>query len=166
MALTSKLKAIANAIRSKTGKTSELTLEQMVIEIGNISSGGGMPEGLKAFKKGTYTVASDFTTTRQTVTHDLGEVPDLVIFWHSGNVATTYSVLASLRWNEFGWRSSAYNCYMFLHANSTTTMTASNTNGANYGVSNFTSTTFQISSHSSSYYVRSGTYNWIAVKFE
>lgn len=38
MALINKLKAIANAIRSKTNKTEELTLEQMASEVGNIYS--------------------------------------------------------------------------------------------------------------------------------
>ena len=41
MALTNKLTAIADAIRAKTGKTEELTLDQMVTEIEGISGGGG-----------------------------------------------------------------------------------------------------------------------------
>ena len=41
MALTNKLKAIADAIRTKTGKTDTMTLEQMVTEISNISVGSG-----------------------------------------------------------------------------------------------------------------------------
>ena len=40
MALTDKLKAIGNAIRSKTGKTGKLTLDEMVTEIEGISGGG------------------------------------------------------------------------------------------------------------------------------
>lgn len=39
MALTDKLTAIANAIRSKTGKTGTLTLDQMASEVSNISTG-------------------------------------------------------------------------------------------------------------------------------
>lgn len=42
MALTDKLTAIANAIRSKTGGTSQLTLTQMATEIGNISDIGSL----------------------------------------------------------------------------------------------------------------------------
>ena len=41
MALTNKLTAIADAIRTKTGKTDTMTLEQMVTEISNISVGTG-----------------------------------------------------------------------------------------------------------------------------
>lgn len=41
MALTSKLLAIADAIRAKTGETGKMTLEQMPGKIGGISGGGG-----------------------------------------------------------------------------------------------------------------------------
>lgn len=41
MALTDKLSAIGNAIRSKTGGTELLTLDQMPTEIANIQTGGG-----------------------------------------------------------------------------------------------------------------------------
>ena len=41
MALTDKLIAIADAIRGKTGKTDEMTLDQMVSEISGIEGGGG-----------------------------------------------------------------------------------------------------------------------------
>ena len=40
MALTDKLTAIANAIRTKTGGTNSLTLDQMASEISNIQSSG------------------------------------------------------------------------------------------------------------------------------
>ena len=44
MALTDKLKVIADAIRSKTGSTESMTLDQMATEISNISAGGGVEE--------------------------------------------------------------------------------------------------------------------------
>lgn len=40
MALTDKLNAIAEAIRGKTGKTEEMTLDQMATEISSIETGG------------------------------------------------------------------------------------------------------------------------------
>ena len=40
MAITKKLAAIADAIRAKTGKTDKLTLDEMPLEISNISGGG------------------------------------------------------------------------------------------------------------------------------
>ena len=44
MALTDKLKAIADAIRSKTGSTESMTLDQMATERSNISTGGSIEE--------------------------------------------------------------------------------------------------------------------------
>ena len=41
MALTDKLTAIADAIRGKTGKADEMTLDQMAVEIAGISGGSG-----------------------------------------------------------------------------------------------------------------------------
>lgn len=46
MALIDKLTAIADAIRGKTGKTEEMTLDQMVTEIAAIETGGGGDESV------------------------------------------------------------------------------------------------------------------------
>lgn len=168
MALTSKLTAIADAIRSKTGGTKAMTLDEMVTAINSISGGGGdMPAGISKIAFGEYAVASDFTTTRQTVTHGLGVVPDLVFFYYDGgNIATTYSMLWSLRSTKLGYRSSAYNVYNAYHGNSTTTVSITNSNSTTIGVCNLTATTFQIASHSTSYYWRGGrSYKWVAIKF-
>lgn len=43
MALTDKLKAIADAIRTKTGGTASLTMDEMATAISDIQSGGGEP---------------------------------------------------------------------------------------------------------------------------
>lgn len=62
MALISKLNAIGDAIRRKTGKTDKLTLDQMPIEIASIETGGGgttpanpIIEALSVTENGTYT---------------------------------------------------------------------------------------------------------------
>lgn len=47
MALTDKLKAIADAIRGKTGKTDTLTLDQMATEITDIQIGGDSGSSLE-----------------------------------------------------------------------------------------------------------------------
>lgn len=166
MALTDKLTNIANAIRTKTGKSAKLTLDQMVTEIASISGGGGgLPTGISKFDFGTFTVNSAFTTTRQTYNHNLGVTPDLMIVWTPSNIATTYSMLAAIRGTQFGWRSSSYNNHMAYHGNSTTSVTWTNSSSTTYGISNMTTTTFQLASSSTSYYWRAGTYNYIAIKF-
>ena len=57
MALTSKLTAIANAIRAKTGKSALMTLDEMPTEIASISGGGSTPviNSLSVTENGTYT---------------------------------------------------------------------------------------------------------------
>lgn len=52
MALTDKLTAIANAIRSKTGKTEPMTLDEMVTEILNITT-GSVPSDTITLSDGT-----------------------------------------------------------------------------------------------------------------
>ena len=168
MALTNKLTAIANAIRAKTGGTKAMTLDEMVTAINSISGGGGgLPAGIAAIAFGEYAVASDFTTTRQTVTHNLGVVPDFVLFYYDGgNIATSYSMLFALRSTKLAYRSSAYNAYNAYHANTTSTVSVAGSNSTSAGVSSLTATTFQIASHSNSYYWRGGyTYKWLAIKF-
>lgn len=127
--------------------------------------GGGLPSGVTAFDFGEITVTSAFTTSRQTFSHKLGVTPDLMIVYTPANIATTYSMLAAIRGNMFGWRSSAYNNHMAYHGNSTTSVTWTNSNSASYGISNMTASTFQLASSSSSYYWRASTYKYIAIKF-
>lgn len=55
MALTDKLTAIADAIRARTGKSAELSLDDMVTEIENLSSTGNFVEGNFSYDRGfTY----------------------------------------------------------------------------------------------------------------
>lgn len=59
MALIEKLNAIGEAIRTKTGKTEKMTLDEMPVEIASIEGGGGAPanpviEALSVTENGTY----------------------------------------------------------------------------------------------------------------
>lgn len=75
MALIDKLTAIADAIRTKTGKEDKLTLEQMATEIEGISG------GLKC-DMGTFTVDSDTNYTNPfPIPHNLGAVPKFILVW-------------------------------------------------------------------------------------
>lgn len=129
--------------------------------------GGGLPSGIKAIDFGDVVVSSDFTTSRQTFQHKLGETPDMMIVYTPTNIATTYSMLFCMRGNSslFGWRSSAYNLHTLYHGNSTTTVTYNNSNSTTYGISNMTATSFQLASVNSNYYWRKGNYKYIAIKF-
>lgn len=139
------------------------SLAQIIVNVAG--GGGGLPTGISKIDYGTITVSAQFTTSRQTFSHKLGVVPDLMIVYAPTNVATTYSMLCAIRGDVFGWRSSVYNNHYAYHGNSTTTVTWTNSNSTTYGISNMTATTFQLASSSSSYYWRARSYNYIAIKF-
>lgn len=148
---------------TSNGTVDVTNLAQLIVNVAG--GGGGLPTGISAFAFGDVKVTSAFTTSRQTFSHSLGVVPDLMIVYTPTNIATTYSMLCAIRGNVFGWRSSAYNSHYAYHGNSTTTVTWANSNNTSYGISNMTATTFQLASSSSSYYWRASTYKYIAIKF-
>jgi hypothetical protein len=61
--LVTKLTAIADAIRGKTGKTDGLTLDQMAAEIAGIEAGGGGSGGIGAVKFLDVDITVDASTT-------------------------------------------------------------------------------------------------------
>lgn len=84
MALIEKLTNIADAIRGKTGKTEEMTLDQMAAEISNIQIGGG--------SGGT----SGIYMAKVTPAEDVGEIEI------SHNLNTTDILLAAIWAESFG----------------------------------------------------------------
>lgn len=148
--------------KTANGTYDVTNLAQLIV---NVASGGGLPSGISSIAFGEDIVTTAFTTTKRTVTHNLGVVPDLVMYYKPfSNVSTTYSMLLAMRGSLINWRS-GYNSFYMYHGNSTSTVTTTNSNNANYGISNITTTTFQVASQSTSYYWRANTYNWIAIKF-
>lgn len=83
MALINKLKAIGDAIRSKTGKTDSLTLEQMVSEIGSIQTGGSGSGG-----DSSGVISGSFTPTEDTlsVTIDIGSYPEHFLLYSNDDL--------------------------------------------------------------------------------
>lgn len=131
------------------------------------SGGGGLPSGFTAIATGTHTLSADVAGgSTFTVTHNLGAVPDLFMFFATANVATTYSMLLAMRSSMFGYRSSTYLNKCFYHGNSTTTAAGSDVT-TSYGIKTLTATAATVTtySNSTSYYWRKGTYKWIAIKF-
>lgn len=133
----------------------------------NVSGGGGLPSGFSAIATGTHTLSSAVAGgSTFTVTHNLGVVPDLFMFFATANVATTYSMLMAMRSTMFGYRSSTYLNKCFYHGNSTTTATGADVT-TSYGIKTVTATNATVTTYSSStsYYWRAGTYKWVAIKF-
>lgn len=80
-ALDTKLTAIADAIRGKTGGTNALTLEQMVTEIAGIQTGGGSGGGL-AYDMGEFVLGADTVSGNAiSVRHSLGVAPEFICVW-------------------------------------------------------------------------------------
>lgn len=65
MSVNSKMTAIADAIRGKTGKTDTLTLDQMATEIAGIETGGGSSEAAELIFETTFSVAESHTTATE-----------------------------------------------------------------------------------------------------
>lgn len=166
-AVTVKASELVSGSETKTANgTYDVTnLAELIVNVSG--GGGGLPEGFKAIATGTHTLASAVAGgSTFTVNHNLGETPDIFIFFADTNVATTYSMLAVMRSSMFGWRSTSYLNKAFYHANSTTTVTGADVT-TSYGIKTLNSTQAVITTYSSSgsYYWRARTYRWIAIKF-
>ena len=73
MSVNTKMTAIADAIRGKTGGASPLTLDQMAEAIASIQAGGGIKTA-----SGTYTLAADASGMSIDIT-DIGFIPDVAV---------------------------------------------------------------------------------------
>lgn len=73
MSVYSKMTAIADAIRGKTGGASPLTLDQMAEAIASIQAGGGIKTA-----SGTYSLAADAENMYIDIT-DIGFIPDIAV---------------------------------------------------------------------------------------
>lgn len=102
MALTDKLTAIADAIRSKGGTTDQLTLAGMVDAINAIQTGSG-GAGL-AYDMGEFVLDADSTGFKK-IYHNLGELPGFVLVWTDDYVGvtnpdTTYATSLGFLWMD------------------------------------------------------------------
>lgn len=149
--------------KTANGTYDVTNLAEIVVSVAG--GGGGLPADVQALALGEITVNTAFTTSRQTFTHNLGVVPDMIIVMAKGNIAQTYSMLIAIGGSAVTYRGGNYINHLAYHGNSSTTVTWTNANSTSYGVSNFTATTFQLASSSSSYYWRAGTYKYIAIKW-
>ena len=94
MALTNKLTAIADAIRGKTGKTEEMTLDQMATEIAGIVAGGGSA-GIQS-ASGTYVLTEDAASMSIDI-NDIGFIPDIAVV-QLDETGITYESIPTKMW--------------------------------------------------------------------
>lgn len=161
---------VSNALAAIRGKgvtvPTGANSDSLATLINSISAGGGLPSGISAIKMGTHTVSSDEAYgTAVNITHNLGVIPDLFIVYATSNTAVTYSELMMVRGKDVMYRGTSYHTLAVYRGNSTTSASATYANSSKGGIYSLTATTATISGHQSSYYVRSGTWKWIAIKF-
>lgn len=166
-AVTVKASELVSGSETKTANgTYDVTnLAELIVNVSG--GGGGLPDGFAKIATGTHTLSSAVQGGQTfTVNHNLGETPDIFMFFATSNIATTYSMLMVMRSTMFGYRSTSYLNKAFYHANSTTTATGADVT-TSYGIKTLNSTQAVITTYSSStsYYWRAATYKWIAIKF-
>lgn len=86
-ALNAQLTSIANAIRSKTGKSDTMTINEMPTEINNISAGGEMITGIFELSNGAKTI---------TIPECIGYDNIVFIYFYnaySASISSNYQVL-------------------------------------------------------------------------
>lgn len=102
MSIHSKMTAIADAIRGKTGGTALLTLDGMAAAIASIASGGSS-NGL-AYDMGEFVLDADTNANLDIIVpHNLGEKPGFIIVWTDAYVGianpdTTYATSLGFVW--------------------------------------------------------------------
>lgn len=92
MSINSKMTAIANAIRTKTGGTAKLSLDGMATAIAGIQTGGGgieLPSFLSEINFGTFRYNA--TTSSVEVAHGLSGKPEGFAVWR-GDLASNPGV--------------------------------------------------------------------------
>lgn len=94
--LNSDLGDVADAIRAKSGGSSQLAFPSgFISEIGNISTGGGggsLPSIISKIDGGSFTPANDIASNSYPISHTLGTTPTGIAIWSENIVAESYGV--------------------------------------------------------------------------
>lgn len=172
MALTDKLTAIADAIRSKGGTTDQLTLAGMVDAINAIQAGsGGLPSAVQAVTFGDYIPTVD-TNSMPDIEHGLGVIPDIVVAWCGELDCSEYSTTtligsAIIRGITTRVSSSANseNANICLtKAKGAYSVQVGSPTSLSY-IGRLTESVFSLTKTAAAVYIRGGvSYHWIAIK--
>lgn len=79
------MQAIADAIRGKNGETAQMLPVEMAAAIEAISTGTAFTDSVKAAFIQEIVRTEDKTSRELTFTHNLGEIPDIVILFRSSS---------------------------------------------------------------------------------
>ena len=87
---------IANAIRNKTGTTEKMSPNDFPIQINNIVVGGGNSDKQWKFATGNATGTGGAIT----ITHNLGDIPDIICVRVGRNTSDTTAFIGSLQFSN------------------------------------------------------------------
>ena len=163
---------IADAIRAKTGGTETMKPNEFPTQIANIPVGGGIESGTFKYKTNTFNCTS--TSKMQTIYHNLGCVPDILIVMY-GSVPASGTLMNCLAYSSAmlealggGWINQAWyvSSYGMIGLTSNVGMDMEQDPSGTYatygGVRNVTSTSFMIGSNTNRL-PSTGSYTWVAI---
>lgn len=165
MSVNTKMTAIADAIRAKTGGTAALSLDAMAEAIAALEI-GGLPDGLEALTCGSWTPTYD--EKYYALTHNLGVVPDFLYVVAEASSGLEYDsdtkyMLGYYTAGRFGVGVAKVTIYRAYSGSSIYGFETSR--DVDYS-SDVTATKYNIQTGYSDRYFKSGmTYKWICGKF-
>lgn len=170
MSINTKMTAIADAIRAKTGGTEALTLDGMAEAIAGLELGGGLPDTIEAVAGGTHTLTSNVGGYGSfTIEHGLGVRPDAVLFYISEGLSSSiksYCYMCLIARTDVYvpdvGRGDEMVTTGYVNANGYILASAQSRSSSHSALS--TSTSFTISDPNNTGY-KAASYKWIAVKF-
>lgn len=168
MSVNTKMTAIADAIRAKTGGTAALSLDAMAEAIAGL--GDGLPDSIAAIDGGTFTMSSTHSSGVYKIAHNLGDYPDVFVIYN-------ISDMQSLSYRSLKYYLILYGRYTYTSSTSEETYDGVTSRG---GYNSYSSSRISVSSISSYFnnqeiYIpysynanlMSGkTYAWVALKFD
>ena len=173
-ALDSNLGDVADAIRAKSGGSSQLAFPSgFISEIGNISTGGGasLPSIISKIDGGSFTPSSDTVGTSYWISHNLGVVPKGIIIWTEDSDLRTSTAAAAERyiissslvlidWTTGATVNALLPQHLFRNTNGATPNTGSPITQA--AVENYIQTTRFNNALGAAYYKAGVEYKWVA----
>lgn len=165
MSVNTKMTAIADAIRAKTGGTAALSLDAMAEAIAGLEV-GGLPDGLEVLTCGSWTPTYDMVY--YTLTHNLGVVPDFLYVVAANPSGLTYdsNTKYMLAYYTAGRLGGDVNKITVYRAYSGSDIYAFDTARGPDASSNVTATTYNLQTNYDNRRFKSGmVYKWICGKF-
>jgi len=130
--------------------------------------GGDLPPGFKAIATGTKTLTADqLGNVAINIEHNLGVVPDMVLFYHEGRTQFTNAYEGVAWCNQWTWKDGNYHGFEFHHGSTYTSIsTATFADTDSTGVYKLDDAEAEFKFTSASVTWKAQTYKWLVIKFD